>query len=65
MGVLQAASRTVIGIDVLFLLLLGFSFLYLDPGSRSYVIAQITLVPILLTFVASVVVLYTEWDPFE
>lgn len=65
MGVLQAASRTVIGIDVLFLLLLGFSFLYLDPGSRSYVIAQITLVPILLTFVASLVVLYTEWDPFE
>lgn len=65
MGILQSASRTILGIDVLFLLLLGFSFLYLEPGSRSYVMAQFTLIPIVLTFLASVVLLYTEWDPFE
>lgn len=65
MGLLQAASRTILGIDILFLLLLGFSFLYLEPGSGSYVVAQLTLVPVVLTFAASAVVLYTGWDPFE
>ncbi|RDI69861.1 hypothetical protein [Halopelagius longus] len=65
MGILQSASRTVLGIDVLFLLLLGFSFLYLDPGTRSYVMAQLTLIPVALTFLASVVLIYTQWDPFE
>ncbi len=65
MGLLQSASRTIIGVDLLFLLLLGFSFLYLEPGSGSYVTALITLVPIGLTLLAGVVILYTGWDPFE
>ncbi|GKZ15234.1 hypothetical protein [Haladaptatus sp. T7] len=65
MGLLQTASRTVLGIDIFFLLLLGFSFLYLEPGTGSYVTATVTLIPIVLTFVMSVVVLYTEWEPFE
>lgn len=65
MGVLQAASRTIVGIDVFFLILLGFSFLNLEPGTKSYVVAQITLVPVLLTLIASVLILYTEWTPFE
>lgn len=65
MGLLQTASRTVLGIDIFFLLLLGFSFLYLEPGTGSYVTATVTLIPIVLTFVASLLVLYTEWEPFE
>ncbi|WP_423747503.1 hypothetical protein V5735_23370 (plasmid) [Haladaptatus sp. SPP-AMP-3] len=65
MGLLQTASRTVLGIDILFLLLLGFSFLYLEPGTGSYVTATVTLIPIVFTFVMSVVVLYTGWEPFE
>ncbi|WP_224450357.1 hypothetical protein [Haloprofundus salilacus] len=65
MGLLQSASRTIVGIDILFLLLLGFSFVFLEPGSGSYVTAQITLIPITLTLIASLVILYTEWEPFE
>ncbi|GAA0237691.1 hypothetical protein ACFFQF_27930 [Haladaptatus pallidirubidus] len=65
MGLLQSASKTIVGIDILFLLLLGFSFLYLEPGSGSYVTATITLVPIVLTFVGGVLILYTGWEPFE
>ncbi|QLG28828.1 hypothetical protein HUG10_15325 [Halorarum halophilum] len=65
MGLLQAASRTILGIDILFLVLLGFCFLYLEPGSGSYVVAQLTLVPVALTFAASAVLLYTGWDPLE
>lgn len=64
MGIVQFASRLVLGIDVLFLLLLGFSFLYIEPGSGPYVAAILTVAPTVLTFVMSVAVLYTGWDPF-
>lgn len=65
MGLLQSGSRTVLGMNVLFLLLLGFSFLFLEPGSDSWVTAQMTLVPVVLGLVASIVVLYTGWEPFQ
>lgn len=65
MGLLQVASKTIIGIDILFLLLLGFSLAFLERGSGSYVTAMLTLVPVVLTFVASVAILYTGWDPFD
>jgi hypothetical protein len=45
------------GVDILFMLLLAFSFYYLDPGSASYVTAQLTLVPTVLSFVAAAVVI--------
>lgn len=65
MSMLQSAAKTIIGVDILFLLLLGFSFLYVEPGTKSYVVGQITLFPIAATFLASVVVLYFDWAPFE
>ena len=65
MGALQSASRLVFGIDVLFLLLLGFSLLHIEPGTGAYVVAVLTLVPTALTFVGCLVVLYTGWEPFE
>ncbi|WP_247004240.1 hypothetical protein [Halosolutus gelatinilyticus] len=64
MGFLKAASQLVLGVSILFLLLLGFSFLYLEPGSGPYVVAVLTLVPIVLSLGASIVILYTGWDPF-
>lgn len=64
MGLLRTAAKTLVGIDVLFLLLLGFSFLYLEPGTKSYVVGQLTLVPIVLTLVASIGVMYLDWNPF-
>lgn len=65
MGLLQSASRLLFGIDVLFLLLLGFSFIYIEPGTGPFVVATLTLVPIVLTLVGSLAVLYTGWEPFE
>ena len=63
MGLIREVARLAIGLDILFFLLLGFSFLYVEPGTGSYVAAQLTLVPTVITFVAAVVVLYTGWDP--
>lgn len=65
MGLMQKASRTILGIDLLFILLLAFSFSFLEPGTGSYVVAQLTLVPVLLTAVVSVLILYTGWSPFD
>lgn len=64
MGFLQAMSQVVMAISVVFFLLLAFSLVIGDPGTGSYVIAQLTLVPVVLLFVASVFVIYTGWEPF-
>lgn len=65
MGMLKSAAKTIIGVDVFFLLLLGFSFLHIEPGTGSYVMAQLTLIPTLITFVAAVAVIRADWEPFE
>lgn len=64
MGLLKSMARMVIGFDILIFLLLGFSFVFIEPGTGSYVVAQLTLVPTILTFVASVIVVWTDWEPF-
>lgn len=64
MGLLQTVSKTALRISVLFLLLLAFSMVNLDPGSGSYVTAQLTLIPVTLTLAGSLVVIYTGWEPF-
>lgn len=50
--------------DVALLLLLGWSFLHLEPGTPSYVIGQVSLVPLVATLVGVLVVLYSGWEPF-
>jgi hypothetical protein len=64
MGLLRSAAKVILGVDILFLLLLAFSFYYLEPGTGSYVTAQLTLVPIVLSFVAAALVVRTGWEPF-
>ncbi|WP_207592359.1 hypothetical protein [Halomontanus rarus] len=64
MGVLRSASKTIVGVDILVLLLLGFTFLFVDPGTGSFVVATLTLVPTVLTLVGALAVLYTGWEPF-
>ncbi|MDJ1433628.1 hypothetical protein [Halostagnicola sp. A-GB9-2] len=64
MTLMQSVCKTMITLDILFALLLAFSYPHLDPGSGSYVVAQLTLVPVLLTFCVSCLILYFEWDPF-
>lgn len=62
---LRSASRTILAVDILFVILLGLSFLVLEPGTESYVVGQLALIPILLTLVLSSLVLYYDWTPFR
>ncbi|WP_222912993.1 hypothetical protein [Natrinema sp. SYSU A 869] len=64
MGFLQAVSQVVLGVNFLFLVLLGFSFIFIEPGTGPYVMAVLTLIPVVLSLVASVAIIYTGWDPF-
>jgi hypothetical protein len=63
MGLLRSAAKVILGVDILFLLLLAFSFYYLEPGTGPYVTAQLTLVPSVLSFVAAAAVVRTGWEP--
>jgi hypothetical protein len=62
---LRSASRTILAVDILFLILLGLSFLLLEPGTESYVVGQLALVPVVVTLVLSSLVLYFDWTPFR
>ncbi|WP_226042612.1 hypothetical protein [Natrinema sp. DC36] len=64
MGFLQSISQVVLALAVVFFLLLAFSLLAGEPGTGSYIVAQLTLIPVVLSFIASVIVIYTGWDPF-
>lgn len=64
MGFLRSVSQIVLGVNILFLLLLGFSFAFIEPGTGSYVMAQLTLVPVVISLAASIAILYTGWEPF-
>lgn len=64
MGFLQAISQIVLGVSILFLLLLAFSFAVVEPGSGPFIIAVLTLIPVVLSFIASVLILRTGWEPF-
>lgn len=64
MGFLQAISQVVLGVSILFLLLLGFSFAVVEPGTGPYIVALLTLIPVVLSLVASILVLRTGWEPF-
>lgn len=64
MGFLQSVSQVVLAMAILFLLLLAFSLIAGEPGTGSYIIAQLTLIPVVLSFIASLIVIYTGWEPF-
>ncbi|WP_408960284.1 hypothetical protein [Natrinema sp. 74] len=64
MGFLQSMAQIVLATAVLFALLLVFSLLAGEPGTGPYVTAQLTLVPVVLSLITSILVIYTGWDPF-
>lgn len=51
--------------NITLLLLLGASYPYLDRGTATYVIAQLSFVFIFLTMASVVVAMYFEWPPFS
>ena len=61
MGLPKFSSRVPTGIIILnliFLLLLGFSYPHIEPGSGSYVVAVLAVLPIALSFLLAGVLLY-------
>ncbi|MFC7141504.1 hypothetical protein ACFQMA_16905 [Halosimplex aquaticum] len=68
MGSWQTFVRFVLTSSVLFVLILGFSFLELDrqtaAGQEAFVVGVMALVPAVLTVFGAVVVISVGWDPF-
>ncbi|RQH02639.1 hypothetical protein [Natrarchaeobius oligotrophus] len=54
--------RPIFAICIVILLLLGFSFPFLEPGSESYVVAVLTVIPVGLVLIATVVLLALNWE---
>lgn len=61
----NSVLRVVFGLNVLFLLLIAFSYPHLEPGTGSYVVALLTflLCVVMLTIVG--LMTYFEWDVFD
>lgn len=51
-------------LSITFLLLLGWAFLYLEPGTPSYVIGQVSAIVLSVTVVGTGIALYSDWEPF-
>ncbi|MFC7141581.1 hypothetical protein ACFQMA_17295 [Halosimplex aquaticum] len=61
----RSVLKLVFGINVLFLLLLGFSYPYLEPGTASYVVAVMTAALCLAMLALVALISYFEWDVFD
>ncbi|RKD89261.1 hypothetical protein [Halopiger aswanensis] len=57
--------KFVFGINVLFLVLLGFSYPYLEPGTGSYVVATMTAALCLLMLAIVAILTYFQIDVFD
>lgn len=55
---------TIIAVSSGLLVLLGWSFLYLEPNTPSYVIGQVSAVVLGVTIVGVAIALYSGWSPF-
>lgn len=51
-------------LSVAMLLLLGWSFLHLEPGTPSYVIGQVGAIGLGVTLVGTLIALVSGWQPF-
>lgn len=61
----RSVLKLVFGINVVFLLLLGFSYPYLEPGSGSYVAATITFALCVIMLLLVGLLTYFEFDAFD
>jgi len=58
-------TRAVFYLNSVFLVLLLFSFRFVDPGSAAHVAAVLSMIPILLTFVFVFILTHNQWDPLD
>ncbi|WP_247004409.1 hypothetical protein [Halosolutus gelatinilyticus] len=61
----RSVLKLVFGINVLFLLLLGFSYPYLEPGTDSYVVAAMSAALCLTMVVVVAIITYFDWGVFD
>ncbi|WP_459891339.1 hypothetical protein [Halostagnicola bangensis] len=61
----RSVLKVVFGINVFFLVMLAFSYPYLEPGTGSYVAATMTFVLCLLMLLLVAVLTYFELDLFD
>lgn len=50
--------------SVTMLVVLGWAFLYLEPGTPSYVIGQVSAIALSMTVLGTLIALYIGWQPF-
>lgn len=55
---------SILAVSIAMLLLLGWSFLYLEPGTPSYVIGQVSAVVVAVTILGTLLALTSDWVPF-
>ncbi|RRJ31575.1 hypothetical protein EIK79_07655 [Halocatena pleomorpha] len=55
---------SIFAVSVTMLLLLGWSFIYLEPGTPSYVIGQVSAAVIVVVIAGTLLVLSSGWEPF-
>lgn len=63
MGFLQAAAQLVLSVNILFLLLLGFSLVFSQPGLGTRIVMLGTLIPVVGGLLGSLIIIHTGWDP--
>ena len=61
----KSVLKVVFGVNVLFLVLLGFSYPYLEPGSDSYVVATMTFVLCVAMLALVAILTYFDWNVFD
>lgn len=57
--------RVVFGMNVVFMVLLGVSFLGIEPGSGSYVVALLSVGVISVTLLLTGTLIYIDWDGYR
>lgn len=64
MGLVRQAARVVITLDVLFALMLGFSYAFGTGDAETRVVMTLATIPIVLSFSIASVAIAVDWDPF-
>jgi hypothetical protein len=62
---MTAVWRAFFASSTVLLALLGLSVPYVEPGTRTFVVAVVSLAMLTMTLLGSAAFIYYDWDPFE
>ncbi len=62
---MTAVWRAFFASSAVLLALLGLSVPYIEPGTRTFVVAVLSLGMLSVTLLGSAAFIYLDWDPFE